>query len=103
MTQGSIDHETDDNLAVSAANVESDSCNAPLGQEETPRFNSPVSIHIHSIRKRSTDADGISAKAVIDGIVRAGILIDDSPQYVKEVSYSQEKGKEEKTIITIQD
>ncbi len=64
----------------------------------------PVKIKVHSIRKRLTDADGVSAKAVIDGLVHAGILIDDSQEYVNEVSYSQEKckkGEDEKTVITI--
>jgi len=75
---------------------------APLAKEETERFNTPVSIHVHSIRKRLTDADGISAKAVIDGIVLSGLLPDDSPKYVKQVSYSQEKGTPEETIITIE-
>lgn len=61
----------------------------------------PVSIHIHSIRKRPTDADNISAKAAIDGIVKAGILSDDNHKIVKSVTHSQEKGEPEKTIITV--
>ena len=67
-----------------------------------PRFNSPVRIHIHSVRKRLTDVDGVSAKAAIDGLVKADVFTDDSPEFVKEVSYSQEKGPEEKTIIRIE-
>jgi len=62
----------------------------------------PVNIHIHSRRKRLVDADGVSGKAVIDGFVHAEVLVDDSPKYVEEVSYSQEKcekGQEEETII----
>ena len=69
-------------------------------------FTSPVSVHVLSIRKRLADADGISAKYAIDGIVKAGLLADDSPKEVKSVSYSQEKtkkGEEEKTIITIRE
>jgi Holliday junction resolvase RusA-like endonuclease len=75
--------------------------NESLGEEKMQRLDTPVSIHVHSIRKRLTDADGVSAKATIDGLVHAGLLQDDSPEFVKEVSYSQEKGKEEETIITI--
>jgi hypothetical protein len=61
-----------------------------------------ATITVHSIRKRLLDPDGCSAKAAIDTIVREGnILIDDSAKYVKEVRFTQEKGKEEKTIITI--
>jgi len=81
--------------------MESRSSDAPLGAEKITRFNSPVYIHIHSVRARLVDSDGISAKAVIDGIVKAGLLSDDSPRYVKEVSYSQEKGSPEKTLIHI--
>ena len=76
---------------------------APLGQEKVKRFASRVNLHIHSIRKRLVDPDGVSAKAVIDGIVKTGILQDDSTEFINQVSYSQEKGKEEKTIITIEE
>lgn len=62
-------------------------------------------IHVVSYRHRLADADGISAKAAIDGLIHAGILRDDSPEFVKEVSYSQVKvsGKEmERTEIQIE-
>lgn len=72
-----------------------------LAAKASARFDSPVCIHIHSVRKRLADPDGVSAKAAIDGIVKEGVLVDDSAKYVEEVSYSQEKGKDEKTIITI--
>jgi hypothetical protein len=76
---------------------------AVVAEGLTP-FAAPVNIHIHSKRKRLVDADSVSAKAVIDGVVHTGLLEDDSPQFVKEVSYSQEKiakGEEETTVITI--
>lgn len=92
---------SDNRTANTVTDMESHTSNAPPGEKEITRFDSPVRIHIHSIRKRLTDADGISGKAAIDGIVKAGLLQDDSPKYVKEVSYSQEKGLPEKTIITI--
>ena len=82
-------------------NMEQNVSHASLGTKGIKRLTSPISIHVHSIRKRLTDPDGLSCKAVIDGLVRCGILKDDSPKYVKEVTYSQEKGKVEKTIITI--
>lgn len=83
------------------ANMEQASSNEPLAAKKGARFNTPVRIHIHSIRHRLVDPDGISAKAAIDGIVQAGVLEDDSAKFVTEVSYSQEKGTPEKTIITI--
>ena len=66
-----------------------------------PEHDSRFNIHIHSIRKRLTDPDGISAKAAIDGIVKTGLLKDDSTKEIKEIIYSQEKGSEEKTIIIL--
>ena len=72
-----------------------------MAEKQIIPFDTPVHIHIHSIRKRLVDPDGVSAKAAIDGLVRCGILLDDSAKLVKEVSYSQEKGSEEKTLITI--
>ena len=66
-----------------------------------PKYDTLVDIHVHSIRKRLTDADGVSAKAAIDGLIHAGLLKNDSPKEVRKVSYSQEKGDEEETIITV--
>ena len=91
--------------ADSLAYMESYLSDGALAEEEVTPMDTPVRIHIHSRRKREVDADGISAKAVIDGIVHAGLLQDDSPKFVEEVSYSQSKcksGEEEETIVTIE-
>lgn len=59
---------------------------------------------MHSKRYRLADSDGISAKYVIDALVLGGVLADDSPEFVKEVRFSQEKiskDKPEETIITV--
>jgi hypothetical protein len=91
----------DNSVACAVADMESAACNESLGPEASAGFTTPVCLHIHSIRKRLADPDGVSCKAVIDGIVKAGVLQDDSAEYVKAVSYSQEQGKEDCTIITI--
>ena len=83
------------------ANLEPDNTNAPDAKVQDGQPHQRVRIHIHSIRKRLADPDGISAKAVIDGIVEAEVIPDDAAQYVEEVTFSQEKGSEEKTVITI--
>jgi len=86
------------------AYMEQTTSNAPLGAKETPRLDSPCSLHIHSRRHRLTDPDGISAKAAIDGLVLAGVLPDDSAKCVSQVTFSQEKiGSQEieETIIEI--
>ena len=91
-----------DSFACTAADMEPAASHAPLGTDAFEAFDTPVSIHIHSVRHRLTDADGISGKALIDSLVLSGVLQDDSPEFVKEVSYSQEKGETEYTVITIQ-
>lgn len=83
------------------ADMEQNTGNGPMEKKPALPFDSPVRIHIHSIRKRLVDPDGISAKAAIDGLIHAGVLRDDSAAEVKEVSYSQEAGAEEKTILAI--
>ena len=83
------------------ANMEQASGNASLAAQKMQGLNPPFNILIHSIRKRLCDTDGISAKAAIDGLVKAGIFADDSTKYIKKISFSQEKGAEEKTIFEI--
>ena len=97
-----MSHESNDRATDTTADVEQAVSDAPLGKEKGARFDSPVRIHIHSIRKRTADPDGISAKAAIDGIVKGGLLEDDSAKHVEAVTYSQEKGSEEKTLITVE-
>lgn len=86
-----------------SANMESSPRNAPVAAHEIPPFNSPVHITFHSTRTRLADADGISGKAALDGIVAAGILRDDSAEFVQAVEHRQEKGKQEETRIVIEE
>lgn len=78
--------------------------NGPLATKQNGGVSPPVSIAVHSYRVRLCDPDGISAKAIIDGIVHSGLLPDDSPEFVTSVTFEQTKVKnydEEKTIITL--
>ena len=89
---------------VSIANVEQNTRNEFSREKQIKTHDSPCRLHLHSRRKRLTDADGISGKAAIDGLVHARIFVDDSPEYIQEVSYSQEKikkGEAEETLIEI--
>ena len=87
--------------SLSTANMESGTGNGPLATQGFTKCSPRACVHIRSYRKRLTDSDGVSAKAAIDGIVKTGVLVDDSPEFVEQVSYSQEKADEEKTVITI--
>lgn len=93
--------ETDDRAAIPTSNVEPHSGNAPMAAKEAARFTAPVSIRVISYRKYRHDTDGCSVKAVLDGLVQAGILRDDSSEFVKEVIFESRKSAEEKTVIEI--
>jgi hypothetical protein len=85
---------------VRAADMEPATSHASLEAKKGSRFNSPVCITIISHRSRLCDADGISAKAAIDGLVHSGILADDSPEFVQEVRYQQVKCKSKEDEVT---
>jgi Holliday junction resolvase RusA-like endonuclease len=65
-------------------------------------MDTPVRVWCHTRGKRLGDCDGRSLKAVLDAIVRLGILPDDSAQFVKEVRFTQELTKEDQTVITLE-
>ena len=96
-------NDRNNRAALSTADLEQNSGNAPVAEEKTARFDSLVNITVTSYRKAKHDPDGISVKAVLDGIVRAGILADDSTEQVKSIKFESIKSKEEKTLITITD
>lgn len=75
----------------------------PLATKESTGFDSPVNIRVTSYRKRKHDPDGVSAKAVLDGLVQRGILQDDSTEQVKSITFESIISKEEKTIIEIEE
>lgn len=89
--------------AVSIANVEQVARCEPLATRKNKALDSRggLVLHIHSRRTRATDADGVSAKACIDGLVNGGILEDDSPDIVREVRQTQTKSNDEETWIMI--
>lgn len=87
--------------SVSTSNMEQDSRNESLGKEKTPALDLPCTLIVASFRKRPSDVDGLSAKYVIDGIVHAGLLPDDTSKEIKEVRFQQRQSRQECTIITI--
>lgn len=90
-----------DRVAHTDAELEPDFGNAPNGKKKTPRFDSQVHITFHHVRKRKIDPDNLSIKALLDGIRQSGLLTDDTAKEIKSITHTQEKGKKEKTIITI--
>jgi hypothetical protein len=91
--------------ADQATNVERVASDESIPKNEGPAFDTRVRIEVVSYRTRLADADGISAKAAIDGLVKAGIIRDDSPKYVEAVTYRQVKvgsKAEEKTELILE-
>lgn len=86
---------------VPATPVEPDTGHEPLGAEEAPGSDTRIDIRVISYRAHLHDPDGVSVKAVLDGLVRRGVLPDDSSKEVRSVSFESVKASEEKTVIEI--
>ena len=96
-------NDNDNRVAVSASHVEPSATGEALHQDEYPSFNTPVNIKVISYRKYKHDTDGVSVKAVLDGLVAVGILAGDTSEHVKEVTFESRKSKDESTLIVIED
>lgn len=94
-------NEDKNRITLPVADMEQDISNAALDEKEIKRFDSLVHITVTSYRARRHDPDGVSVKAVLDGIVRLGILADDSTEQIKSITFKSIKSKEEKTVIEI--
>lgn len=91
--------------ASNASNLERNLGNESVGAKRPTAFDSPVCITVVSYRTVLADADGVSAKAAIDGLVMAGIIEDDTTVFVHEVRYKQVKvatKEQEETILEIE-
>jgi len=86
------------------ANLERTIGNESIQAGKGPAFDTPVSIRIHSYRCRLCDVDGVSGKALLDGLVHANVIADDSTKEVVEVLFKQTKVKnksDEKVVVTV--
>jgi len=69
-----------------------------------PRFYKKCRVHFHHRGHGNPDPDGVSGKACLDGLVRAGIFANDTAQEVYPPTHSYEKvsiSTPETTTITI--
>jgi len=90
------------NPTLPPTNMEPDTGYEPLAKEKATGLDPRLDITVISYRRRNHDPDGISIKAALDGIVRAGLLRDDSTKEIRKITYKSiiTKG-EEKTVIEI--
>ncbi len=72
-----------------------------MGKKEGARLDKKCRIHVHSRRRRLADPGGISFKALIDGLVLAGVLPDDNAKFIKEPTASQEVAENDETIVDV--
>lgn len=95
----------DNRRADTLPNVERASSDEPIPKSTPAAFDSQVRVRIDTFRTRLADADGISAKAILDGLVYCGVLRGDSLEEISEpVEIYQHKVKnqsEEKTEIRL--
>jgi hypothetical protein len=102
-----IQKQIRDKLAVPAPHVEPNISAGTQGKNAIKKLNKapyiqcPVSIGIHSIRKRLADPGQLCDKWIVDCLVRACVIHEDSAEFVKEITQSQEKGGDEITLIRI--
>jgi len=90
-----------DRAAVRAPDVESNPSDGHAPKDAPEEVHSRFSITINHRSRRLADATGRSHKAAVDGIVRGGLLPDDSPVYVKEIKETFDQRNNEETIIEI--
>lgn len=58
-------------------------------------------IHIHNIRVREHDEDGIATKWLVDGLRLVGFFPDDKKRYVASVTQSQAKPKGKEKLLLV--
>lgn len=94
-------NEDNNRTSVSSPYLEQDHGHAAFPANDTPTFDSLVSVRVISYRRYNHDTEGVSLKAVLDGLVAFGILVDDSAKQIKEVTFESRKSTIERTVIEI--
>lgn len=90
--------------AVRTADMEQGSIDEPAGADAIKEVHQRAHIDVHCYRVRPADLDNICAKWCTDALVKAGVIKDDSPDYVDQFLFRETKVKsysEEKTEITV--
>jgi len=67
---------------IPASDLERAPCRPPMASPSHPKVDTRCRIHLLCRRHRLADPDGISAKAVIDALVHAGVLAGDTTKEI---------------------
>lgn len=84
--------------------MESNFGNEFMAKKKIKGLDSRVNIAVTSYRWGIHDPDGVSIKAVLDGLIKRRILCDDSSKYVQKICYRSKKAQTkemERTTIEI--
>lgn len=88
---------------VSLADIKSHLGHESLGTQAGPRLDGSYRVHVHSRLHRLPDADGVCLKYIIDALVSAGVLANDSREFIPQPpTQSDEKipsSQPEETIV----
>jgi len=90
-----------DRAPVSPPDSQSDLPDALGAKKQAVPVDQRFRVRVISRGRRLADTDGNSAKAVLDGITKAGIWRDDSSRFIEEISFTQEKAKGDQTVIEV--
>ena len=82
---------SDPNAASTVRNMKQRVVNEPETADEVQAIMQTVDICFCHYRRRLADPDNFASKYLVDGLVEAGLLRDDSPEFVNEVRHRQEK------------
>jgi hypothetical protein len=99
-------HAADVEPSVVHAPSSQDAAQAPDARDLRTDFpcRGRVVIRIHCVRNRLADPDGMCVKWIIDSMVAAGVLRDDSCQFIASSPIvTQERGDEETTVVSVEE
>jgi len=96
---------TPDRPTIPATNLERAPDCAPVAPPRHPKVDTPCRLRLLCHRHRLADTDGISAKALIDGLIIARILADDTTKQIIESPVIAQikvgRAEPEQTIVEI--
>lgn len=97
-------HEHTDRAALPVAALESYPCHGAIRAQTLTSLDTRVIVAVTSHRHGKHDPDGISIKAILDGLIKCGILRDDSTIEIQKICLRSKKAEskaDERTTIEI--
>ena len=91
------------NTAVRATDMEQNPVNELARTTQDKKVSEKYRINVHRYSAKLCDPDNIASKWSVDALELAGIIPEDSPEYIEAVTFQQTKCKrsEERTVITV--